>query len=236
MEKTYKSVIVIALMLLPIISTAAISMQSLINPTASEASFKVTLNHFTSLSKTALIEKLGRKLTFKEKIGFFVMRNSLRKAIKQSPELGLMSVNDYFEGCSKIVLKNGDVIEADISQITPTEVRYKRCGKPNDPDIILNKRDVLSIKAVDGEILFRNTNQTYTNNSDNSEKKLEPNAAWGLVCALLLFPPAGIVLGIISLNRIKKNPEKYRGEGLAWASIILGVLMTILLIPLLSAG
>jgi hypothetical protein len=236
MKKHYALLIFVALMILPVINHAAISKKTESPSTAKKEAQEVRLNDFISLSQKDLSQKLGRKLTLKEKIGFFALRNSLKKAIKKDPELGLISVNNYFEGCSKIVLKNGDVIEADISQITPTEVRYKRCGKLNDPDIILNKSDVLSIKAVDGEVLFRNTGQSYTNNREDTEKKIEPNATWGLVCSLFLFPPAGIVLGCISLNRIKKNPDKYKGEGLAWLAIILGILLTIALIPLLVAA
>ena len=58
------------------------------------------------------------------------------------------------DGCATIVLKTGDIISANVIQISPTEVKYKRCGKPNDPEMILLLSQVLKIKDADGSDMW----------------------------------------------------------------------------------
>lgn len=199
------------------------------------------------------IEKIsGKKMTLTEKIGLGFIRKKMRKALRDNPELANTSLSTYLaQACAKIVLKNGDVIEADILQITPTEVKYKRCGKANDPETILYKKDVLSIMASDGEVIFRNTgSNTYSPSgvSGSDGVKSDPLAitslatgVGGLIIGLLLSGIigivagiVGIVLGFISLSRIKKNPEKYSGKGMAWAGIICGIVIVSLFAILLA--
>ncbi len=57
------------------------------------------------------------------------------------------------------------------------------------------------------------------------EKKYNTLAILAIIFAFL-FPLAGIILGIIALNQIKKTGEK--GKGLAIAAIILPIVMIIL--------
>lgn len=243
-----RKIIVIPILLLLTISLSAITP----NPTNSiliEKSIvknETTLNDFTSLKKKDLKKRLGRKLTFKENIGLFFMKRFIKKAIKKDPTIGKISSSVFFGACSKIVLKNGDIIEADVSQITPTEVKYRRCGKPDDPEIVLNKRDVLSIQASDGAVIYRDTGRapslTPTPRDDYRQvstqidtRKMEPYAIWAAVFALLI-PIVGIVLGIISLTRINKNPDKYKGAGWAWFGIIFSIIWVLLVVASASAA
>ncbi len=205
---------------------------------------EITLNDFTSLKKKDLKKQLGRKLTFKENIGLFFMKRFIKKAIKKDPSLGELSSSVFFGACSKIVLKNGDIIEADISQITPTEVKYRRCGKPDDPEIVLSKGDVLSIQASDGAVIYRDTGRPPTVAPRNDyrqvstqidTRKMEPYAIWATVFALLI-PIVGIVLGIISLTRINKNPDRYKGAGWAWFGIIFSILWILVVVASASAA
>lgn len=141
--------------------------------------------------------------------------------------------------CAKIVLKDGDVIEANIIQISPIEVKYKRCGKPNDPETILYKKDILSIKAADGEIIYRNTGNTTARRTDtptsNDEASYNGYAIAGFVTGLcglivsafwlgLASAIVGIVLSYMGLKQIKANPSEYKGKGLARAGLILGII------------
>lgn len=199
------------------------------------------------------IEKItGQKMTIKEKIGLGFIKKKMRKALRDNPDLANMNLSTYFaKACARIVLKNGDVIEADILQITPTEVKYKRCGKTNDPETILYKKDVLSIMASDGEVIFRNTGSNAYSPSvsrTNDGLKSDPLAitslatgVGGLIIGLLLSGIigilagiVGIVLGAISLSRIKKNPDQYSGKGMAWAGIICGIVIVSLFAVLLA--
>jgi hypothetical protein len=139
--------------------------------------------------------------------------------------------------CSKIVLKNGDVIEANISQITPVEVKYKRCGKPNDPETVIFKRDILSIIMPDGEKLSISSSNAPTTSNDSGasdEASYEGYSIAGFVTGLsslilsasllgLAAAIVGIVLSYLGLKRIRANPNKYKGKGLAKAGLILGI-------------
>ena len=44
-----------------------------------------------------------------------------------------------------------------------------------------------------------------------------------------VVPVAGIVFGILSLNRIGKQPDRYAGRGLALAGIVLGALCLVMM-------
>lgn len=158
-------------------------------------------------------------------------------------------LNQLANECAKIVLKNGDVIEADISEITPVEVKYKRCGKPNDPLIVVYKKDVLSIKASDGETIFRNTDNAKTTVNSNGEPSNHMMAVAALVLGILSLLISvkvpvlvlaaailAILFGATALKQIKQNPEKYKGKGIARAGLILGIITTSILVLLLANG
>jgi len=57
-------------------------------------------------------------------------------------------------------------------------------------------------------------------------------------CSILAlpFPLASIPLGIISLNKISKNPNEYKGKGFALTGIILGGIVLILAITMFILG
>jgi hypothetical protein len=200
----------------------------------------------TSIDHT--LSDKSRKLSLKEKILLRILRSQIKKQQKALSEQIVLSTP--VAGCSKIVLKKGDIIEANIIQINPTEIKYKRCGKPNDPEIVLAKKDVLSVTAEDGEVIFRNTGNigTRPDNNNSDEPKLDGLAVaslatgvGGLLIGLvlsgligILAGIVGIVLGGISIYRIKRNPDKYRGKGMAWAGAICGIVIVGLFIILIA--
>ena len=49
-----------------------------------------------------------------------------------------------------IVLKNGEIIEARVLEITPSEIRYKRIEHLDGPTIVIHVSDVLSIRYENG--------------------------------------------------------------------------------------
>jgi hypothetical protein len=54
-----------------------------------------------------------------------------------------------------------------------------------------------------------------------------------VVIPALLLPVIGIALGFVSLKKIKKQPDKYRGKGASLAAIILGFSFYLLLLAFL---
>jgi hypothetical protein len=209
---------------------------------------QMSFTEFVHLSPKEIQERTGKKLNLFQRMGLKMLQKKMQKAMQEQ-----------VENCSKIVMKDGDIIEANIIQISPTEVKYRRCGKPNDPELVIYKKDVLSIKAADGEIIFRNVNNnvntddsnnnnnnnnnnrdknygtdTRNNNNNSNEPKLEGNALAGMICGIagLLFGfnifglaagVVGIVLSIIGMNKIKRDPKRYKGRGMALAGLICGI-------------
>jgi hypothetical protein len=201
-----------------------------------KASNSLAVNTYFELSATEFEQQTGKKLTFFQKIGLKTLNRTLQKQLP--PE------------CSKIVMKDGDIIEANIIQISPTEIKYKRCGKPNDPELVIYKKDVLSVKAADGEIIFRNTeasnnannssnnnnnNNSNNNNSDNSnEQKADGSAIAGMICGILgvvllgsilglASGIVGIVLSLMGRRKIQRDPKRLKGKGMALAGLICGI-------------
>jgi Domain of unknown function (DUF4190) len=203
---------------------------------------QMSFMEFVYSSPKEIETKTGKKLNFFQRMGLKMLQKKMQKALKQQGD-----------NCSKIVMKDGDIIEANIIQISPTEIKYKRCGKPNDPELVIYKKDVLSVKTADGEIIFRNTNNNANtdennnnnrdknygtddrnNNNNSNEPKLEGNALAGMICGImglvlgfnligLAAGVVGIILSIIGINKIKREPKKYKGRGLALAGLICGI-------------
>ena len=148
----------------------------------------------------------------------------------------------FAAGCQKIVLKSGDIIDAAISQITPTEVKYKPCN--GDIEMVLAKKSILSITDEKGEVIYRDgtggSNNGGGGQSANSDAKTD---LWAILSVVegglsllvsifsglggILLGIGGIVWGILSLGRIKKN-SALKGKGAAWAGIIMGALALLL--------
>ena len=84
--------------------------------------------------------------------------------------------------------------------------------------------------------------QLYENESTYTEKKVEPMAILSLIFGILGYLPplagigwiAAVVLAKQSLKKIDKNPEKFKGRGLAIAGRVLGIIgISLVLIALL---
>ncbi|GAB3641108.1 DUF4190 domain-containing protein [Spirosoma arcticum] len=160
----------------------------------------------------------------------------------------MMSHKSVPPGCDQIVLRNGDVIDAKIKEVGVNEIKYKKCDRQDGPDYTISKRDVLSIKYSNGEVERFNASPTQSNNNSsgsrqsydsptnrqNNGPRTDPFAivslASGAVALLigvggLLLVAAAIVFGGISLSRIKREPDRFKGRGLALGGLIAGVVI-----------
>ncbi|WP_157815918.1 DUF4190 domain-containing protein [Spirosoma pollinicola] len=148
--------------------------------------------------------------------------------------------------CDQIVLRNGDVIEAKVKEVAVNEIRYKKCDRPNGPDYTISKRDVLSIKYSTGEVerFTSGSNSSGTSSSGSSNSYNSPTSpqndgprtdpfaivaisAGGLAIftglGSLLLGAAAVVFGALSLARIRKEPNRFKGKGLALAGMVIGI-------------
>lgn len=151
--------------------------------------------------------------------------------------------------CDTIMLKSGKNLVGKVEEIGLTEIKYRNCNNLSGPIISIAKSSVAAIMFSNGshEIFtvddpaLQSNNASITGNTD--ERQVEGFAIAGLAAGVVgLFIatiPLGavaIVFGAISLSRIKKNPKKYKGNGLAIASLILGLVLVVAMIILLAAA
>jgi hypothetical protein len=123
--------------------------------------------------------------------------------------------------CDVIQLKDNKEISCLVTEISSTEIRYKRCDNLTGPTIVISKADVFLITYKNGAVELINskseapvkapvTNQTPTNSNSNTpeivtEKKTHPFAKNGFICMLAgygfslfgLFSPALFVFAFL---------------------------------------
>jgi len=151
--------------------------------------------------------------------------------------------------CDTIILKSGKSLVGKVEEIGLSEIKYRNCNNLSGPIISIAKSSASVILFSNGshEIFtlddpaLQSNNATITGNTE--ERQVEgfgiAGLAAGVVGLFIATIPLGavaIVFGAISLSRIKKNPMKYKGKGLATASLILGLVLVAAMIILLAAG
>ena len=146
--------------------------------------------------------------------------------------------------CDILVLKNGDEVKAKVLEISPIEIKYKKCNMPDGPLYVVKKSDVFMIKYANGtkEVIkseAAESNNTPTNNY-NGPLKMHSYSILAFVFSILGFITYGLlsILAIIFANmaikKIRQEPNIYNGEPLAKAAKIIGIIMlTIMAIILL---
>lgn len=189
---------------------------------------------------------LGKKLSFREKIALQVLRKKSRKKFNSYMANNPSSSDE----CFTMYLKNGDVLEVKLLQITQNEIKYQRCNKPGDPEIIISKSDVFSIKDKAGELIYSLKNESWKKDAPLDTRRIESLSLTsgivgiGSVTLGLLFGPLGLaagitafILGLVSLKRYKNNKEA-RGQGWAITGVVTGglwLLFTLLVLVALAA-
>lgn len=156
-----------------------------------------------------------------------------------SLEVGILNQNKPGE-CDIITLKNGEEINAKVTEIGISEIKYKKCDNLNGPVFSISKVEVFMIKYANGtkDIFDTNNNSNQNqNNQNNNQPKVSNSkqvihwaALTSFICALVGLFLFGVILGLlaiifgaIALSAIKNNPEKYKGKGFAIAGLIIGI-------------
>lgn len=151
--------------------------------------------------------------------------------------------------CDTIVLKSGKNLVGKVEEIGLTEIKYRNCNNLSGPIISIAKSSASAILFSNGsheiftvdEPALQSYNASNTGNTD--ERLVEGFGIAGLAAGVVGLFIAGIplgavaiVFGAISLSRIKKNPMKYKGKGLAIASLILGLVDVVAMIIILAVA
>jgi hypothetical protein len=144
---------------------------------------------------------------------------------------GIVAIDSLKVGdCSQIVLKNSDIIQADVLKMTSEDIKYKPCGDPKSSIKTVSKNDIMFVKAPNGSIAYSNENSAV---KKYTEKKINQNAIIGFILSLAIFGIGSIPALIFSIkgyNQIKDDPQKYEGKELAIGGIVLSILGIIVLL------
>ena len=181
--------------------------------------------------------------TFHTKFNF-LQRLEIRQAKKRIAKQ--LKKENLLNECDQINLINGDSINAIITEIGLSEIKFKKCDDKTGPTYILKKSDVQSIKYANGSTdSFGKINNAASENEVNSDLvKTDPMAIASIVAGLsgifffllsliisslsgifvlgLLLSVFGIISGFISYANIKKSRGKLKGKGFATTGIISG--------------
>lgn len=137
--------------------------------------------------------------------------------------------------CDIIILQNGTEIKVKIKEIGTDEITYTKCEGDSNT--------ILSVKIDDISQVKIHKNSVESNSRSHAKEydspKIEPFGLAGLICSVIPFIiPLGGILGIIfgsiSLKRIKREPNKYKGKGFAIAGLILGIIQIVAIIVLIA--
>lgn len=140
--------------------------------------------------------------------------------------------------CDEILFKNGDEIKVQIIEITPNEIKYKKCNYLDGPLITINKSGVFSIVYKNGDRELIKTEKITINNEsvnkNTSNESYKPKKD-GLAIASFIFgiiglPILGLIFGYVQLNLIKKYPQYYDGDGMANTGVLLSWIWLCLII------
>lgn len=132
--------------------------------------------------------------------------------------------------CDIIILENGTEIKAEIKEIGTEGITYTKCGDDSKTLLSVKIDDVSEVKIHTNSI--KSDSRVYPKNYASA--KNEPLGIAGLVCSVIpfIFPLGGllaIIFGAISLNRINREPNKFKGKGFALASLIIGIVEILLI-------
>jgi len=148
--------------------------------------------------------------------------------------------------CDEIVLYNGAILKAKVTEITEGEIKYKKCDNLDGPTYSIRKSEVKEVTYANGttDTFSQDKNQPIQNQS-TTERNVEgfglASFLLSLLGILLLFLPASlgsiillllvallaVIFGIVGISRVRKNPERLMGKGFGIAGLVLGILLLI---------
>ncbi|MCF6365677.1 MAG: DUF4190 domain-containing protein [Bacteroidales bacterium] len=176
---------------------------------------------------------------FEKKVELRKLNASLNKINIDNNEFqNRRNQKNYIVDCDNIILKNGKEISGKVLEVGITEIKYKKCDNLNGPIFTLKKSDILMIRYSNGtkdifptedivKEIFPAENSTINNRAASVEALGLVGFILSIVGLIILGIPLGltaIILGAISLKKIRTNPKKFKGRGFAIVSIIIGII------------
>jgi hypothetical protein len=189
-----------------------------------------------------VFEPIAKKDNEIQKLLLASVNKHENNVLKRSTIKPLKLIND---SCGdRIILRNADEVDAKILEIDKYFVRYKRCDNLTGPMVIAKSEDVFMIKYANGiKEVFEKSATEKTGTEKQIVKEVLPPAeynnfaiasvATAILGLTIILAPIPFVLGIIGSNQIKKDPQKYKGKGMAGIGLTFGAIGTILLMMII---
>ncbi len=145
----------------------------------------------------------------------------------------------YDEPCDQLIYKDGTEAMVKVIEITPNEIKYKKCENLEGPVYSTKKSELFMIKYANGtREVFKSDNAPKTNGEQTNQTYLGPPKTHPLSIASLilgilsLIPYIGlvsailaIIFGNIALRKIVEQPKYYEGTIMAKVGKILGIIL-----------
>ena len=156
------------------------------------------------------------------------------------------------DSCDQIIYKDGTEINAKVTEINTSEIRYKRCDFIDGPTFVEKQNKVFMIKYSNGKSeMFKTEKADEYNNGkiiqdshkiNDKDKKTNTSSKASFIFSILGFYPLfilgwilGLIFGALAKNEIKSEPNKYnkKSENFARAGVIISAIGMISLFLLL---
>lgn len=152
-------------------------------------------------------------------------------------------VQDPDEECQLLVMTDGRRLDVKVLEISQYEIKYRKCGMPEGPLVIVDKMDVDRIiyengavdiisgySSADETVGASGSNRYATSREADGPKRLEVLGMLSMIFAIVGIFFAGIILGaaaiilaIISISKFSSRPTEFGGRGMAIAGLIIGI-------------
>jgi len=147
----------------------------------------------------------------------------------------------------EIYISNNEIKE--ITFLNPNKTALSKISSNSVIDSVNKSSNIIpktkNESQIKNENIWDRTNSDFINKpppkqlkSSSYKKKMAPFSVLSFVSTVLGFFTGftfllGLIFGAISLSKIKKNPEKYKGRGLAIFSFIFSLVMTFIVMLLI---
>jgi hypothetical protein len=198
-------------------------------------------------SQPAVVKQSGKPLpeaeTAQQEVGSQSLQSSddaEATVNAQMPESILRKTNLLLAECDDLIFKDGTEMKVRVIEINPYEVKYRKCDFPEGPVYSSKRSDLFMIRYANG------TKEVFSSAPPGAPEQYpskilpptqHPFAVAALVSGLVgIWPLTGlgsilaIVFGSIALREIRANPRLYKGEAMAHAGRVLGIVVLALLL------
>tara|TARA_B110000902_G_scaffold235953_1_gene281676 strand:+ start:347 stop:1009 length:663 start_codon:yes stop_codon:yes gene_type:complete len=178
-----------------------------------------------------------------------VNKNTLKWDVTYSSNNEKLQIENNYNNEKEILQQDNyqPKIIIDVSQNKNTEIRNKEFILEKSKLITSNqnsieKKNDIALEAFHKEelrtqiknlqkVVKESTNNIKSVDGEGEEPKVHWAALTGMICGILgllitpfLFATLGVIFGGIGLSKIKKNPEKYKGKGMAVTGLVTGII------------